>query len=263
MSFSLFGIPLFEGFSAVQLAGLGLVFFASYFLKGAFGFGSLTPAILFASWIIEPHHAVLLAMLANCASQVQFIPEGVRHGSWPIVRTLLAANFVGAAIGIAIFSNLDGRGLTLALGIALGLVVLCDVLKLPEKLGEHVDVRGRVAGWLIAAFSGLVSGLTGAGGLFFMAYYVRLSSNDPRSFRATTLLLSSIIVAFRTAVLAYAGFVNPQLLLETLCLAPFYVTGGWIGTVLFGRLSPKHFFMGIQVLLLMASAGLVYKSLGG
>ncbi|MBM3524311.1 MAG: hypothetical protein FJX57_15255, partial [Alphaproteobacteria bacterium] len=161
-----------------SLLVLGPVYFFAYFLKGAFGLGALTPAVLFGSLVVGPHHAVILAALANTASQVQFLRDAWRTGDRALAGRLLVPLVIGAAGGLLVFARLDARLLSLALGIVLGLIVLADMLSLIDRLASRVDLRSRAVQWLVAAISGGIGGLTGAGGLFFLAAYVRFACRE-------------------------------------------------------------------------------------
>jgi uncharacterized membrane protein YfcA len=252
-------LNVFEGIGPGALAMLATAFAFAYFLKGAFGVGALTPAILFGSLVLPAHHAVMLAILANASSQLQFIPEGFRAGDRALVRRVILPLMSGGAIGITIFANLDGRLLTFILGVALGIVVAADLFNLIERLTALVDIRSQRAVWSLAGFSGLVTGVTGAGGLFFLAVYLKLACPSPRVFRGTTFLLSAVGILWRTIVLAIAGFVTLQILAETLLLLPIVVLGGWLGDRLHHKLPARTFFKGVQVLLLIGALGLIAK----
>ena len=62
------GISLFEGLSAQAIAAVALIYFVAFSIRGVIGFGSGMPAVLFSSWILDPHHAVLLALTTKWAS---------------------------------------------------------------------------------------------------------------------------------------------------------------------------------------------------
>ena len=59
-----FGQP-FDGVSWASLAGIAVVYFLAFAARGAIGFGAIAPAIVLTSWLIPPHHAVLLAMIGK------------------------------------------------------------------------------------------------------------------------------------------------------------------------------------------------------
>jgi uncharacterized protein len=255
------GLAVFEGIAPLGLVGLAAIYFLSYFIKGVVGFGALTPAILFGSFLVPPHYAVLLALMANATSQLQFIPEGVRFGDWGVVARYVPAYLTGVAIGVVVFANLDARRLTLVLGLSVAALMIAELLRLPERVERIVNLRSTLVGNGLATASGALTGVTGAGGLFFMVALLKLSGLAPRPFRATTFLLSAFSILWRTALLTLGGFITVTLLVESLLLLPPVVLGGLVGSRLFHRLSAKFFFAAVQILLLAGALGLVWQGL--
>lgn len=255
------GFPAFDGVAPLGLAGLAAIYFLSYFIKGVVGFGALTPAILFGSFLIPPHHAVLLALMANATSQLQFIPEGVRFGDWGVVLRYVPAYLGGVAVGVVLFASLDARWLTLVLGLSVAALMAAELLRLPERAGRLVDLRSPLIGNGLAGASGALTGVTGAGGLFFMVALLKLAGLTPRTFRATTFLLSAFSILWRTALLAIGGFITVTLVIESIMLLPLVLLGGAAGSRLFHRLPANVFFTAVQVLLLAGALGLVWQGL--
>ena len=136
----LFGLPVFSDTSSNGVLVLVLVYFLSFFIKGAVGVGSLSPVILLSTFLLGPHRAVLLGLTTNALSQIQFVPQGIRDGDWKIARRVIIANYIGAAVGVWIFGRLDSTWLTLILGAALGLVAAAEQWKLLALLSERVDL---------------------------------------------------------------------------------------------------------------------------
>ncbi len=137
------GFHIFEGVSWAELACLFVAYFATYLIKGVVGLGGLTPVILFGSFIVGPHHSVLLALTANALSQVQFIPQAIRDGEWKIARKIIGANFAGAAVGIWVFGRLDAGWMTLVLGATLGLLSLVDQSNRASQLVGRIKLDSR------------------------------------------------------------------------------------------------------------------------
>lgn len=248
---------LFEGASTGTVLALCAIYFFAYMLKGAFGLGALTPAVLFGTLVVGPHHAVVLAALANAASQVQFLRDGWRTGDRVLVGRILVPLIVGAAVGLFVFARLEARMLSLVLGIALGLIVLADLLSLIERAAARIDLRSRPVQWLLATVSGGIGGLTGAGGLFFLAAYFRVACPQPALFRGTTLLVSAVTVGWRTVLLSATGFVTAAHLAETALLMPAILGGGIVGARIARRLPVRAFFAGVQILMLVGAASLI------
>ena len=255
------GLSAFDGIAPAGLAGLAAIYFLSYFIKGVVGFGALTPAILFGSFLIPPHHAVLLALMANATSQLQFIPEGLRHGDRRVILRYAPAYLGGVALGVVLFAHLDAKWLTLVLGLSIAALMAAELMRLPESAGRFIDLRSPLIGNGLAAASGTLTGVTGAGGLFFMVALLKLSGLTARTFRATTFLLSAFSILWRTVLLAFGGFITASLVVESVLLLPLVVLGGVAGSRLFHRLPAHVFFTCVQALLLAGALGLVWQGL--
>jgi uncharacterized membrane protein YfcA len=101
------GISLFQGLSAQAIAAVALIYFVPFSIRGVIGFGSGMPAVLFSSWILDPHHAVLLALTTGAAAQAQLMPAGIRHGDWQVARPLMIVVAFAIVFGIWIFGALS------------------------------------------------------------------------------------------------------------------------------------------------------------
>ncbi len=53
----------FQSLDGETIFLLVVSYLATAVIRGAFGFGAIAPAIVFSSLIIEPHYAILLALV--------------------------------------------------------------------------------------------------------------------------------------------------------------------------------------------------------
>lgn len=253
---------LLPDLSIGRFAVLSAIYFAAFAIKGAIGLGSLTPAVLFGTLIVGPHAAVLLALLTNICTQVQFIPQALRDGDWRVARRIIVANFAGAAVGVWLFGWLDAAILTMTLGATLGAICLADMTGVVKRFAIGRDLTKPVPMAVLSGVAGLVSGIAGAGGLFLLAIYLKHTTPDPRSFRGTILMMSTLIVGWRFVLMLWAGHVTAPLALQTATLLPFAVGGGLFGTLVFARLAPARFYLVFQLVLLFAAGVLLIKGVG-
>jgi len=254
--------PVFEGVPALNLALLFVVLFGAFFIKGAIGIGSLTPTVVFGALLIGPHQAVLLALIVNIISQVQFLRTAFCDGDWRITRLVLPANFAGAALGVWIFGRVGGAGLSLILGLVLGGIVIADTTRLLERLTAGRDLRRPATVSTLAGVSGLISGVTGSGGLLLLAVYLRLIYRDKQTLRATVLLLGTLFLTWRAVVMAASGFITPTLLAEGALVTPVIVLAGVLGTLLHRRVSEARYLLLLQLVILMGALGLIWRAVG-
>ncbi|MEQ9813701.1 MAG: sulfite exporter TauE/SafE family protein [Azospirillaceae bacterium] len=259
---TLFDLTLYEGVSLWGVAAVCLIVFCSFFIKGAIGIGSLTPIVIFSAFILSPHHAVLLALVVNLVSQVQFIPTAIRFGDWTVARRVFISNFIGAAIGIWIFGQVSSAELALILGAVLGGIVVADLAGLVDRVGRRWDVTGAGTVWALSGLAGLISGITGAGGLLFLALYLRTVCADRLVLRGTIMLLSTLVVFWRAIVLTASGLIDLTLVAEGTLLIPLVILGGYAGARLFRRLNEARFAMLLRAVVLVGALGLVWRGLG-
>ncbi|MDH5749953.1 MAG: sulfite exporter TauE/SafE family protein [Rhodospirillales bacterium] len=257
---SVAGIPLYPELALSSFLLLIVIYFFGFFVKGALGMGAMTPTVLFGAWVIGAHHAVLLALVCNLFSQVQFLPEGFRYGDRAFTLRAVVPLFAAIALGVWIFGRLDDSGLELVVGFVLGGIVLLDATGLSKWI--EARFRGHPSLFIIAAtISGLISGIIGAGGLFILAAFLKVVCPEPRKFRATMLLIITLAVIWRATTFAVGGFITPQLLLESAVLIPAIVAGGWVGMKFFHSISADRFNLFFRIFLIAAAASLMWRGL--
>lgn len=256
---TLFDIPLFAGATVLGVVALCLVVFGAFFIKGVTGLGSLTPTVIFVAFILEPHHAVLLALMVNLTSQVQFIPTALRDGDWSIARRMFLANFAGAVVGVWIFGQVDSAQLVLILGTVLGGIVVADLCGWVERASHRWNIHHPATVWMLSGIAGLISGVTGAGGLLFLALYLRAVCPDQVVLRGTIMLLSMLVVFWRAIVLAAAGMIDLTLVAEGVLLMPLVILGGFVGATMFRRLTNDRFLTLLRLVVLFGAVGLIWR----
>ena len=149
----------------------------------------------------------------------------------PIARKIIIPNFAAAALGVWIFGRISSPTLTTVLGLALGMLVLCDMLGVWTRMARRIDVSRPLTVAAISAFSGFISGVTGAGGLLFVAVYLRMITTDKTVFRGTILLLSTLVVGWRALVMAFSGHIDREVIIESAILFPVIFAGGFLGSL--------------------------------
>lgn len=256
-----FGFLPYGDVPAVSVLALCLIYLSAFFIKGAVGFGNLSIIVVFSAFVLPPHTAILIAAVTAVVSQVQYLPQAIRDGDWRITRPVLLSYFIASTIGIWIFGRMDAAWLSVVLGIALGLILAADMFEWLAWAAKRIDLHDRRVLYPVSAISGFITGLTGAGGLFFVALYVKQLAPEPRRFRGTVLQLGVILTVWRLIVLSLNGLINIQILTETVLLLPAVFIGGFIGTQCYRLISAKRFFTIIQVVLLAAACGLVWRGI--
>ena len=233
--------------------------FVGFFIRGAFGFGSNMPIILMATWLLGPHHAVVLVVVTASASQIHLLPQGIRTADWAVTRPLLLGMVVGVTFGTWVFTKLEADWLTLLMGGLIAGIVVMDRLRLLERLNGLIDLRHRFISMTLALVSGLVGTISGGGGLYFLIVYLKLVCETAFGLRGTNLILSGLFILVRVVLLIWAGFISWTVALEALFLMPAVLLGTWSGTRCFHAIDSQRFYNALQIVLLAMAVALAVK----
>ncbi len=251
-------------FAGIPAWGIALVFashFLGCFIRGTFGFGSNMAIVLMTTWVLGPHHAIVLALLSTLAAQGHLFPQGLKTADWPVAKPLIVGLITGIALGTWVFAVLATEWLTLVLGLLVITVIAMDHLKLLERLARITDIRSKPVTSTLALIAGVVGAVAGGGAFYFLVIYLKMACSTPAGLRGTNLVLSACSMVARVTFIAIAGFFTAPILVEGALLVPVVYLGTWAGTRYFHSSSADRFFLGLQVLLLSAATGLVTKGI--
>ena len=233
--------------------------FFGFFIRGAFGFGSNMPIVLITTWILGPHHAILLVLLTTIVAQLHLLPQGLKTADWQVVRTLLAGMLVGIFIGTWLFTRLAADWLTLVMGVLVTVVVAMEGFKVLQRLSNRIELRSPWVATSLAAGSSAIGAVSGGGAFYLLVVYLKLACGSPAALRGTNITLSGTFIIWRTLLVAWYGLITPQLVVESLLLVPAVFLGTWAGTRFFHAASPERFYVALQILLIAAALALIGK----
>jgi uncharacterized membrane protein YfcA len=242
------GLIPFSDLSGYAVAGIFAVYFLSFFIRGTLGFGSGMPAILGSVWVMPPHDAVLIALLTSVFAQVQLLPQGMKEANWRITKPMMAGTIISVVVGVWIFAILKAAWLTIVLGACLSVAVLIDVAGLADRAALHMRLDRASIAFGLATIAGL-------------SFYLRWATPQPRTFRATNIVLSGFMVLWRAIVTLFAGLITLKLVIESALVMPAVYAGGWAGRRFAMKLSAKRYFGAFRILLLVASVALIWKGI--
>lgn len=251
----------YAGIPAWAVACVFVAHFIGFYIRGAFGFGSNMPIILLTTWLIGPHHAVVLVVITASAAQVHLLPQGFKSADWPVTRPLMVGMLIGITVGSWVFTILAADWLVLLMGGLITFIVLMDRLRLLERLRAVIDLRARSVSFVLSLVSGLVGAISGGGGLYFLVVYLKLACKTAAGLRCTSIILSGVFILLRLGLLVVTGFVNWNILAEAALLLPAVLLGTWAGTKTFHAIDQQRFYAALQFVLLAAAIALVVKGL--
>jgi uncharacterized membrane protein YfcA len=256
------GVEPFAGITAWAVGGVFAAHALGCFIRGAFGFGSNVPIVIITTFLLGPHHAILLALLTTFVAQANLIPQGLRAADWQVARPLMAGLVAGTGFGTWLFTVISADWLVLVLGVLLTVIVVMDTFRFVQRLTAHIDLRSRR---LTAGFSligGTMGGLSGAGAFYFLVVYMKHACRSADSLRGTNVVLSMVVMCMRMTVVVAAGLITPSLLAEGLLLAPVVFAAAWYGAHVFHTSSPDRFYAALQLLLFVGAAALIVRGIG-
>ena len=260
---SLLPTALFDGLSPWSIIFVFAAVWFGFFVRGAFGFGSNMPIVLLTTWVLGPHHAIILVAVAAALAQIHLLPQGPRHADWKLVAALLPGTVVGVVAGTWLLSHLEASGLMAVMGALVLGIVLMDHFKLITWLSKVIDLRALPVSMGLAAMSGVLGTVSGGGGIYFLVGYLRYACPLPAVFRCTNIMISGSFMGARFVSLGIAGLIAFEYMIEALALLPAIFLGTWSGGRFFKASNPDAFYRALQVLMLCAAMALVVRGVVG
>ena len=142
------------------------------------------------------------------------------------------------------------------------LVIIADMTDLRSHIAAKIEFRRAIVPFSYAGIAGVIGTIAGGGTGYFLSVYLKWATDNPKSFRGTGLLMSVFYASWRFIVLAIAGWISWQLLLNAISLIPAILLGGISGRLVSERMSTPAFYRSVQILLIVAAGLLVAKGLG-
>lgn len=241
----------------VVILSIAVIYLISFAGRGALGFGAIAPAVTLSSFLVPPHHAVLLAVVTAIVPQLQILPNGIRNGDWHVARPAIPALLASIPVGVWLFDHISSNAFSLVLGAGISLIVFMDTFKILDRAARMVDIRKPTVVFGLSAVTGLIAGLAGAGGIMMLAVYLKHACRDYISLRATAALIGTLLIFWRLMATIVAGLIDLQLVTEALLLVPIVYIGVWVGTRYFRNMGAERYYNLFQLLLLISAIGLM------
>lgn len=250
------GAP-FHHVPMLSVIGVCAIYLVAFMGRGALGFGAIAPAVTLSSFLIPPHHAVLLAVLTATVPQLQILPEGIRHGDWHVSLPAIPALLITIPLGVWLFARISSDVFSLVLGAGISMIVILDTTRALDRAAKSVDIRKPSFAFLLSAATGLIAGLAGAGGVMMLAVYLKHACRDYISLRATAALIGTLLIFWRLMSTVVAGLIDRQLVAEAAILVPVVYVGVWLGTHYFRKMDARRYYNLFQGLLLISAVALM------
>ena len=236
-----------------------VIYFIGFTVRGVLGFGAVAPIVIITSLLMEPHHAVLLALVASTLPQLQMLPQGLKDGDRAIAWPVLGAMMAGIPFGVWVFSHMGTDWFLLVLGCVISILIILDMGRVWDRVLANVDVRSVKLAMGLSVVAGFVNGLAGAGGVISIAVYLKQACRDHVSLRGTLILIGTLLMNWRLVVTLTAGLISLKIAAEAMLLLPVVYVGVWIGTNYFRTVDGARYTRWVQWVILLSAAGLIFK----
>lgn len=238
---------------------VALVLWVGNVVKGMAGFGGPMLAIPVLSQVMEPTHAMALAILADLGTSLWLGIDAWRRTPARWVWVMLTPLLVGQYVGTGLLAVLPEDRVRQLIAIVVGGFAL-SVLVRPVASDAPVDDAradtrsGRVRAAVAGALGGVMSGLVGPAGPPIIAWCRRhLTPASARSLMLAVFLPTSL---WLVVLLVGRGLTPTSTVVEALWLMPVSLWGSWLGKRWSSRVSPVLFGRVVGVVLLVAAVGL-------
>jgi uncharacterized membrane protein YfcA len=231
---------------------------ACYALRGSTGFGAAAAMPLLA--LVIPLKVLIPAWtLIGLTAGVTLLGRDRAHIAWSAMGRLWLSGLIGIAIGLYVFTALDGRTLAQGLG---GLILLYGLYSL--WLTTQPQTRWRASPRVVAPMAGALGGAVGTTfgtmASVFFAIYFDVIQMAKENFRAS---MSAVLVAL--GVLRGLGYwavgeYTRDVLITVAIALPMMLAGIFIGNRIHTGLSDLAFRRLVGGALMASGAALLLKS---
>lgn len=241
----------------MTLVLLGAIALVAFITEGAIGFGGTVIAASIGAQLVPLDELLPAFVPVNMALSAWLLVRGLPLIQWRfLVREIVPAVAIGAAIGLVLFHLPAKTVLALAFGLfVVGLATLQLVRPAPATKGDLPAV------WRIGllGIGGVAHGLFGTGGPMIV-YVTRRRIDDKSAFRATLALLW---LSLNTALLMNflsLGLYHRETVSTGAVIALAVIPGLVIGERIHRALDAARFERIVWVLLLVAGAALAIRN---
>ncbi len=228
----------------------------SGFVQSAMGFGYAIVALAILPLVLDIQTANILVSLSIILPLAVAV-WAYRHGiDWTTMASCLAGASLGLALGLVVFSTVDGDWLTRATGIVILLLALDSL-----RMHGNREAQPRFSkGWsaVAGAVGGLLSGSIGIGGPPLAVYAAR-QMWSPVRFKAFLAGVSLLLSLLKGLGLAATGWIDQTVLVYSAAAVPFGLVGCQLGIVVSRNFNAHRFQRVTMGLLALLAIGMIVR----
>lgn len=242
--------------SPAALAYCAVVLVASYALRGSTGFGGFAAMPLMAL-AVPMTTLVPLWTLLVITSSATLAGRDRHHVAWRDIVAVVPASLVGIAVGLYVFTAVDG----MLLARAFGALVLAYAFHTLWKLRGAGNARtpSRALGQGAGLLAGAMGTVFGTMSSVFFAIYLDARQLDRTAFRATLSAMMLALALVRGVGYLAVGIFEQETLVLFVAALPFMGLGIWLGDRVHARISEATFKRLVCAVLVASGVALMLR----
>jgi uncharacterized protein len=225
---------------------------AAAFVQGFSGFGFALISLPILSLVIDIRIAVPFIALCGLTNNIYLTIDLKEHIKFFELKNLIIGAIIGIPIGAFFLSRANPEILKSVLGIIIILFVLFSFFGIIRQKGLHKNY-----GYFFGLLSGLLGGAFNTNGPPVLIYFFLQGWHKTKQKASITgfFIITSIVVVSSHTV---AGLINEQVLVYYLYSFTGVLTGSYLGTRVFAKVSTKFFDKVVLYGLLFVSFFLIF-----
>lgn len=228
----------------------------AFFVKGLCGFAN---TLVFTSILSFGNNNINISpvdlMLTYPPNLIMAWKER-KNIQWSMFFPLSAMIVIGSVPGILFLKNADVSSLKILFGV---LVVFFGVEMLVRELQKKKIKQSKFALYTIGVLAGIVCGLFGVGAL--LSAYVGRVTEDSSTFKANMCSVFCVENTLRLVLYIVWGIITLESVKQALILAPFMLTGLFLGMKSSSVMDEKIVKKVVIIMLIISGIALVLTSL--
>jgi uncharacterized protein len=245
-----------------RFAILFVIIFIAKAVEAVTGFGSTIIALTLGAQVYQIEFLLPIVVPLNIILSTYIVVKHAKAIDWPeLKRWILPFTIGGLIVGMIIFNIVQGNTLKLAYGIFVLCFAIVELVRLVRTVAECEArplsaIKSMI--WLFAG--GVIHGIYASGGPM-VVYYSCRKITDKSIFRSTLSVLWLVLNIILLADYIRTGKMTAESMKMFAWLLPALGGGLLVGDILHKHIPERKFRVLVYVLLIVAGASLVIKSM--
>lgn len=231
-----------------------LIMIVAAMVQGLSGFGTALICISILPYIMDYKVALPIIYIASGTINLLLVLKMHRNIQWKLLIMPVFFSLLGRFAGMLLFTNLESNVLIIILGILIISISTLQLTILKKIKIKPNHKNGAIAGLL----SGILGGISGAGGPPIVLYYMNLGLNK-HEYISTVQMTFLVGSLFSILLMAMAGNYTAGNLTYAAVAVAGVLIGTFIGQKIFDFIKQDHLQKSVNYVLLAMGLSLIIK----